>query len=73
MPRYYKLYVHTGFAGARHEEVVEVPDGDEFPSEALLEEIAEDYMANYIGYGGYECDKQGKEIEEVEDERDEPN
>lgn len=46
-----KLWVETGFAGASHEEVVEVDDDFEYED---LEELARDYMFEHIEYGWQE-------------------
>lgn len=49
------LWVDTGFAGCKHEDVVDAPDDwDEMTEEAREEHLAEearDFMANYIDYG----------------------
>lgn len=60
MPRYYKVYVNTGFSGAKHSEIIKVDDGEDFPTEEELEEIAKEYMYDRIEYGYYECDEKGK-------------
>lgn len=62
MTRYYKVYVNTGFAGAKHVDIVKVEDDEFFPSEAELEEIAKDFLFESCEFGAFECDKDGKAI-----------
>jgi len=49
-----KLWIDTGYVGANYEEVIEVEDDC---SEEELEEIAKDYLYNYIYFGWYEVDE----------------
>ncbi len=53
-----KLYVHTGFANASHFDTMEIPDDEwnalaESEREKLLDEYAQDFMANCIECGAY--------------------
>jgi hypothetical protein len=53
-----KLYLYTGFAGAKHEDIIEV-ERDRWESlsqeeqERELDEMARDYMQNHIDCGAY--------------------
>lgn len=46
--RYVTLWIETGFAGARHEEVIEVPDNC---TDEELELTAREYLFECIEYG----------------------
>ncbi len=51
-----KLYVNTGFVGARHEEIIDGPDDwetmTEDEREEWIDEAAKDYLINCIEFGG---------------------
>lgn len=60
--RYYKLCVSTGYVGADHEEIVEVAEGEPFPDENELQEMAIDYLHNVCDCYAFECDEDGDEL-----------
>ena len=58
----YRLYVETGYAGATHEEIVQIPEDlglenedwdelDDNEKESMLDEAAEQYRDEQIEYG----------------------
>ena len=56
-----KVFINTGFANAKHEDVIEVPNEDwngmtEKEREDFLDEEAEMFMANLIEAGAYPID-----------------
>ena len=53
-----KLYIDTGFAGCKHEDVAEVDRAEweamsDEDREKHLQEEARDFLANHIDYGAY--------------------
>jgi len=51
-----RLFLTTGMAGGRREEIMDIPDsevehmdGEEY--EEYLDQLATDFMSNYIDYG----------------------
>jgi hypothetical protein len=53
-----KLYCNTGFANARHSEIIEIDDAEwaaksEEERDKYLEDVAQDFMSNHIDYGAY--------------------
>lgn len=52
--KYVSLWVETGFAGARHEEVVEVEDNC---TDEELELIAREYLFECVEYGWCEANE----------------
>lgn len=61
-----RVYVNTGFPGAKHEDVVEVPDDEwnaltEEEKERRLDEEAKDFMGNNIDFGAHVLEGEGDE------------
>lgn len=52
--RYVKLWVETGFVGARYEEVIGVPDNC---TDEELELTAREYLSECVEYGWSEADE----------------
>jgi hypothetical protein len=53
-----KMYVNTGFAGVKHEDVLEISNEEwdsleEDEREDYLDDIAKDYLHNCIDYGAH--------------------
>lgn len=53
-----KLFVNTGFANCKHEDILEIDDQEweEMTleeQEKYMDEAAMDFMSNYIEYGAY--------------------
>lgn len=53
-----KLFVNTGFANCKHEDILEIDDQEwnemtEEEREKYMDEAAGDFMNNYIEYGAY--------------------